>query len=156
MDVIEAGFPVNSTNEWEAVRQIVEEVSATVCGIARIVPGDIQSVIDTGAGMVDVFCSTSDIQMEKSMRTTRPQVVTASRDAVKMVKDAGLLCMYTPMDATRTDPVFLREISQMMDEEGADWIGLTDTVGVATPASVGEMVEIGEIRGLRPCFNTLP
>ena len=75
------------------------------------------------------------------MRTTRPQALAASIDAVKRVKDAGLLCMYTPMDATRTDPVFLQEICHAVGQEGADWIGLTDTVGVATPTSVTQMIE---------------
>ncbi|MBU1741364.1 MAG: 2-isopropylmalate synthase, partial [Proteobacteria bacterium] len=138
--VIEAGFPVNSAEEAEAVRLVAAEVSAVVCGIARAVPADLDAVIDTGAGLVDVFCSTSDIQMEQSTFKTRPQVVEASVRAIKQVKDAGLECLFTPMDATRTDPEFLVEVCAAAFEAGADWIGLTDTVGVGTPASVAEMV----------------
>jgi 2-isopropylmalate synthase len=140
VDVIEAGFPVNSPEEQEAVRRICGEVSAIVCGIARTVPSDLDAAIKAGVGMVDVFCSTSDIQIKNSMRSNREDVMASSRAAVRYVKDAGLLCMYTPMDATRTDPNFLIEVCRMAEEEGADWIGLTDTVGVGTPETVTEMV----------------
>ncbi len=139
--VIEAGFPVNSAQEAEAVRLIAAEVFCPVCGIARAVRADLDAVIRTGAAMVDVFCSTSDIQMEQSTFKTRPQVVEASVQAVKHVKDAGLECMFTPMDATRTDPDFLVEVCGAAATAGADWIGLTDTVGVGTPETVAGMVQ---------------
>ncbi|MEJ2718962.1 MAG: 2-isopropylmalate synthase, partial [Deltaproteobacteria bacterium] len=138
--VIEAGFPVNSAEELEAVRRIAGEVSATVCGMARIVRADLDAAITAGVGMVNVFCSTSDIQLDNSMRITRDDVLAAGREAVKYVKDAGIQCMYTPMDATRTDPDFLTEVCQVVGEAGADWIGLTDTVGVGTPETIAEMV----------------
>jgi 2-isopropylmalate synthase len=140
--VIEAGFPANSTQERDAVRRIAGEVSAVVCGIARPLKSDLDAAIQAGVGMVDIFCSTSDIQIEKSMRTTRDKVLAASRDAVRYVKDAGLTCMYTPMDSTRTHPDFLLEICRVAQEEGADWIGLTDTVGVGTPESIRQMVSM--------------
>jgi 2-isopropylmalate synthase len=140
--VIEAGFPVNSPDEFEAVRRIAAECSATVCGIGRVVPADLEACVKAGVGLVDAICSTSDIQMEKSQHTTREEAVAASRDAVRLIKDAGIQCMYTPMDATRTDPAFLVEICQMAAAEGADWIGLTDTVGVGTPESIAEMVSM--------------
>jgi 2-isopropylmalate synthase len=138
--VIEAGFPVNSPEEFESVRRIAHEVSATVCGMARVVPQDLEAAIRTGVGMVDVFCSTSEIQMKNSMRTTPAEVRASTRDSVEYVKDCGVQCMFTPMDATRTDPGFLVEVCQIAQEAGADWIGLTDTVGVGTPGSIAEMV----------------
>jgi len=140
VQVIEAGFPANGQSEVEAIRQVGREVSAQVCGIARVVPADITAAIEAGVDMVDVFCSTSPIQMEQSMRKGPDQVLAASVDAVKMVKDAGLECMFTPMDSTRTEDDFLVEVCGRTVEAGADIIGLTDTVGVGTPASVGEMV----------------
>jgi len=140
VDIIEAGFPVNSRAEAEAVNRIAKEVSATVCAISRVVPTDLAATAKTGAAMVDVFCPTSDLQMEHAMRTTRAEVLQMSRDAVKFVKNSGLLCMFTPMDATRTDPEFLAEVCRAAEEEGADWIGLTDTVGVGTPESIATMV----------------
>jgi len=140
VQVIEAGFPVNSPEEFKAVQQVAGEVQATVCAMARVVTEDVRAAIDCGAAMVDVIASTSAIQMEQSMRATPRQVLERSREAVAMIKDAGRLCMFTPMDATRTDPGFLAEICQLAAEGGADWIGLTDTVGVATPSSITDMV----------------
>lgn len=140
--VIETGFPVNSAEEVEATRRIKEVVSAQVCGIARVVRHDLEVTVAAGVDMVDVFCSTSDIQMQNSMRKSREQVLAASVEAVKYIKDAGRVCMFTPMDATRTEPAFLADICGLVTEAGADWIGLTDTVGVGTPDSVADMVRL--------------
>jgi 2-isopropylmalate synthase len=136
---IEAGFPVNSPEEAAGVAAVAREVKATVAGMARVVKEDIAAALGAGVGMVDVFVSTSSLQMEKSMHATPAEVLTRSRDAVRQVKDAGVLCMFTPMDATRTDPAFLLEVCGVAAEEGADWLNLTDTVGVATPASIARM-----------------
>ncbi len=142
VQVIEAGFPVNSPEEQEAVRRVAQEVSATVCGIARVVRGDLDAALQAGVGMVDVFCSTSPIQMEQSLRKSAAQVMEAVVEAVSYVKEAGVSCMFTPMDATRSEPGFLVEICQKAVEAGADWIGLTDTVGVGTPRSIADMVRL--------------
>lgn len=139
--VIEAGFPVNSQEEFDAVRQIAESVNATVCGLARVVPQDIEAVLRTGAEMVHVFVSTSDLQIAKSMHTTREVVLGKTRSAIRHIKDAGRICMYSPMDATRTDPAFLIEVCQAAEEAGTDWINLPDTVGVGTPSTIATMVE---------------
>ncbi|MEW5913300.1 MAG: 2-isopropylmalate synthase [Thermodesulfobacteriota bacterium] len=140
VDVIEAGFPVNSPEEAEAMRRIAGEVGCTVCGMARAVPTDVAAVIASGAGMVDVICSTSPIHMQAASRSTPQQVLAQSVAAMAQVKDAGRLAMFTPMDATRSELPFLREVCAAAAEAGADWIGLTDTVGVATPSSIAAMV----------------
>jgi 2-isopropylmalate synthase len=138
--VIEAGFPANSPHEREAIRRVAGEVSAMVCGIARAVRSDLDAAVDAAVGMVDVFCSVSDLQISLSMRSDRKAVLSAAKDAVRYVKDAGLECMFTPMDSTRADATFLREVCLAAQEEGADWIGLTDTVGIGRPDTVGRMV----------------
>ncbi|MBW1712984.1 MAG: 2-isopropylmalate synthase [Deltaproteobacteria bacterium] len=140
VQVIEAGFPANSPEELAAVRQVCGQVGAQVCAMARVKRQDIEAVISSGAGMVDVFCSTSDIQMKSSRQTTPDQVLAASQEAVAQVKEAGLECVFTPMDASRTGPGFLVEVCQAARQAGADWINLTDTVGVGTPAFITEMV----------------
>lgn len=140
VDVIEAGFPINSKEEMEAIRRVTEEVSATVCAIGRVKLPDLQAAVEAKVGMIDVISSTSDIQMKNSQHMTRDEVLAASQDAVRFIKDAGLICMFTPMDATRTDPGFLLEVCGLAKEAGADWIGLTDTVGVGSPESIAEMV----------------
>lgn len=139
--VIEAGFPVNSQEEAEAVARIAETATAQVCALARVVPGDIEAALATGAGMIHLFVSTSDVQIEKSMRTTRDTVLAKSRAAIQQVKDSGVVCMFSPMDATRTRPEDLLEVCRLADEAGADWINLPDTVGVGTPRSIADMVK---------------
>jgi len=138
--VIEAGFPVNSDAEFEAVRDIAKRTDTTVCGLARVVEKDIEAALDSGVGMVHVFASTSDIQLEDSMHATREEVIERSTDAVERVKEAGVECMFSPMDATRTDRDFLMEVIDEVSDAGTDWINIPDTVGVATPTRFGKLI----------------
>jgi 2-isopropylmalate synthase len=138
--VIEAGFPVNSDAEFEAVRDIAEASSTTVCGLARVVDVDVEAALDSGVDLVHVFVSTSDVQLEDSMHATREDAMERAVESVERVKEAGVDCMFSPMDATRTDEQFLLEIIEATSEAGADWINIPDTTGVATPTRFGEMV----------------
>jgi 2-isopropylmalate synthase len=138
--VIEAGFPVNSDAEFEAVRDIAAASSATVCGLARVVDGDIEAALDANVGMVHVFASTSDVQLEDSMHATREEALERSVDAVERCVEAGVEVMYSPMDATRTDVDFLEEIVAAVSEAGTDWVNVPDTTGVATPRRFGSLI----------------
>jgi 2-isopropylmalate synthase len=139
--VIEAGFPVNSDAEFEAVSDIAGSTRNTVCGLARVVDKDIEAALDSGVEMVHVFCSTSDVQLEDSMHASREEAVERSVDAVERVKEAGATCMFSPMDATRTDEAFLDEVVRAVSKAGTDWINIPDTCGVATPRRFYDMVE---------------
>ena len=139
--VIEAGFPVNSDAEFEAVRDIADATSTTVCGLARVVDKDIDAALDSGVEMVHVFASTSDIQLQDSMHATRQEALERSVEAVERVKDAGVTCMFSPMDVTRTEESFAIDIIEATSEAGADWINLPDTCGVATPRRFYDLVE---------------
>ena len=138
--VIEAGFPVNSEAEFEAVRDIAEATATTVCGLARVVDKDIDAALDSGVEMVHVFASTSDVQLQDSMHATRQEALERSVEAVERVKAAGATCMFSPMDATRTDEQFLIDVIEAVSEAGTDWINIPDTVGVATPRRFYEMI----------------
>jgi 2-isopropylmalate synthase len=138
--VIEAGFPVNSDAEFEAVRDIVEASSTTVCGLARVVDEDVEAALDAGVDMVHVFVSTSDVQLEDSMHATRQDAKERAVESIERVKQAGVECMFSPMDATRTEESFLVEIIEETVDAGADWINIPDTTGVATPTRFGKMV----------------
>ncbi|WP_336036422.1 LeuA family protein [Halobacterium yunchengense] len=145
VDVIEAGFPANSEQEARAVADIAESTDATTCGLARVVESDVEAALDAGVDMVHVFASTSDVQIEDSMHSTRDQVVQRSVDAVGQAKSAAVEVMFSPMDATRTDPEFLAEIVEAVDDVGVDWINIPDTCGVATPNRFADLVEfVGE------------
>ncbi|AQL41247.1 2-isopropylmalate synthase [Halorientalis sp. IM1011] len=139
--VIEAGFPVNSDAEFEAVRDIAESAqNSEVCGLARVVEEDVEAALDSGVDLVHVFVSTSDVQLQDSMHATRQEAKEAAVESVERVTEAGVECMFSPMDATRTDEDFLIEVVQAADEAGADWVNIPDTCGVATPRRFYDMV----------------
>jgi 2-isopropylmalate synthase len=140
--VIEAGFPVNSDAEFEAVRDIAAASHTTVCGLARVIEGDIEAALDADVDMIHVFVSTSDVQIEDSMHSSREDVMERSVASVERVKEAGVECMYSPMDATRTSESYLLDIVEATTEAGADWINIPDTVGVATPTRFQKLTKI--------------
>ncbi len=139
--VIEAGFPVNSDAEFEAVRDIAEASSVTVCGLARVVEKDIEAALDSGVDLVHTFVSTSDVQLEDSMHATRQEALESAIESVERVKEAGVDCMFSPMDATRTDEDFLVDVIEGVSEAGTDWINIPDTCGVATPRRFYDLIE---------------
>ncbi|WP_449560116.1 LeuA family protein [Natronococcus roseus] len=139
--VIEAGFPVNSEAEFEAVRDIASSTSTTTCGLARVVDDDIEAALDSGVEMVHTFVSTSDVQIEDSMHATREDVVQRAVESVERITEAGATCMFSPMDATRTDEAFLIDVIEAVSEAGTDWINIPDTCGVATPNRFRVMIE---------------
>jgi 2-isopropylmalate synthase len=143
--VVEAGFPANSEAEAEAVADIADATDATTCGLARVVESDVAAAVDAGVDMVHVFASTSDVQIEDSMHSTREQVAERSVAAVEQAAASGADVMFSPMDATRTDPAFLAEIVGAVDEAGVEWVNIPDTCGVATPRRFADLVEfVGE------------
>ncbi|MFC6724489.1 LeuA family protein [Halobium palmae] len=143
--VIEAGFPVNSDAEFEAVRDIAAATDATTCGLARVVEKDVEAALDAGVDMVHVFVSTSDVQLQDSMHASREEAVERAVESVERVNDAGVEVMFSPMDATRTEEAFLAEILEAVDAVGVDWVNIPDTCGVAMPSQFGTLVEfVGE------------
>jgi 2-isopropylmalate synthase len=140
--VIEAGFPVNSQAEFEAVRDIARSTDATVAGLARVVPEDVEAAIDAEVDMVHLFCSTSDVQLADSMHCDRRQAKARSVEAVERVVEEDVEVMFSPMDATRTEESFLVEVVEAVSEAGVDWINVPDTCGVATPGRFGELIEV--------------
>jgi 2-isopropylmalate synthase len=138
--VIEAGFPVNSDAEFEAVRDIADATHTTTCGLARVVEKDVEAALDSGVELVHVFVSTSDVQLEDSMHATREQARERAVESVERVKEAGVECMFSPMDATRTDEAFLMDVVDAVTEADVDWINIPDTCGVATPSRFQKLI----------------
>ena len=140
--VIEAGFPVNSDAEFEAVRDIATASDVTVCGLARVVDTDVEAALDSGVDLVHVFVSTSDVQLQDSMHASREEAVERAVASIERVKEAGVECMFSPMDATRTDFDFLVDIVEAVSEVDVDWINIPDTCGVATPTRFAKLVDL--------------
>lgn len=142
VDVIEAGFPASSPDELNAVRKITRASETPTCGLARIKRGDIDAALESEVEIIHLFASTSDIQIQKSMRMTKDEIIERSVESVKAVKGEGKYCLFSPMDATRTDPDYLAAISQAVEEAGADMINIPDTVGVAWPQEMEELTAL--------------
>jgi len=142
VDVIEAGTPISSEGEKRAVTEIAKAgLNAEICALARTARGDIDAAIACDVGAVHAFISTSDVQMKYAVNMTPEQVLSAAIDSVEYVKDHGLVCEFSPMDATRTEIGFLKRICKAAQEAGADRINIPDTVGVMTPITMRKLIE---------------
>lgn len=134
VNIIEAGFPISSESDLEAVKLIVNEnFNAEICGLARAELKDIDACLDSGVQLIHVFIPTSPIQRQYTIKKSEEEVVDLAIKAVEYVKDHGARCMFSAMDATRTDWEYLLRIYQKVVDAGCDIINVPDTVGYAHP-----------------------
>lgn len=146
VNTIEAGFPISSAGDMASVKDISAlHLDCKVCGLARVIIKDIDACIDADVGMVHTFVSTSDIQRENTIMKSREEVIDMAVEAVEYTKKHGLECLFSAMDATRTDVDYLLQVFKAVEDAGADAINVPDTVGVASPPSMRAL--IGEIYG---------
>lgn len=142
LDVIEAGFPASSKGEFETVKQISDlSLNSQICGLSRIVKNDIDAALDAEVDMVHIFISTSDIQIEHTINKSKEEIVNMAVDAVEYIKENGRKCMFSAMDATRTDLNYLKHINKAVEEAGVDVVNIPDTVGVATPFKFHNLIK---------------
>ncbi len=142
VDVIEAGFPAASKGEFEAVKKISNlGLDSKICALARIVKGDIDAALDSEADMVHIFISTSKIQIEHTIKKSREEIVQLAVEAVDYIKDHGRICMFSAMDATRTEMDYLKTIYKAVEEAGVDIVNVPDTVGIATPFKFYDIIK---------------
>jgi 2-isopropylmalate synthase len=138
VDVIEAGFPITSPGDFEAVQEISRRVEGPViCGLARTHKADIDAawgaVKEAGRPRIHTFISTSDIHIEHQLQTDREDVKGQARAAVALAKSYCEDVEFSPMDATRADIEFTAEVCAIAVEEGATVVNIPDTVGYTTP-----------------------
>jgi 2-isopropylmalate synthase len=168
VDVIEAGFPITSPGDFEAVEAISRTVSGpVVCGLARTQKGDIDAawgaVKDAERPRIHTFISTSDIHIEHQLRTDRDDVRGQARAAVAHARELCEDVEFSPMDATRADVEFTAEVCGTAIAEGAGVINIPDTVGYTTPAEytvyltrLYELLpELGDVRLSVHCHDDL-
>jgi 2-isopropylmalate synthase len=144
VDIIEAGFPIASPGDFEAVQAIAREVHGPViCGLARTGFQDIDAawnaVKDSERPRIHTFISTSDIHIKYQLQTTREDVKGQARAAVAHAKQYCDDVEFSPMDATRADLEFTAEVLQIAIDEGATTINVPDTVGYSMPEEYAEM-----------------
>jgi 2-isopropylmalate synthase len=144
VDIIEAGFPIASPGDFEAVQEIAREVQGPViCGLARTGFQDIDaawnSIKDSEQPRIHTFISTSDIHIEHQLQTTREDVKGQARAAVAHAKQYCDDVEFSPMDATRSELEYTAEVVQIALDEGATTINVPDTVGYSIPEEYAEM-----------------
>ncbi len=151
VDVIEAGFPITSPGDFEAVQTIARSVEGPViAGLARTHVADIDAaynaVRDAARPRIHTFISTSDIHIRHQLQTTREDVKGQARAAVSHAKHYVNDVEFSPMDATRADIEFTAEVCAIAIEEGATTINIPDTVGYTMPheftAYLGRLYEL--------------
>ncbi len=138
VDVIEAGFPITSPGDFEAVRGIARAVQGPViAGLARTHVADIDAawnaVRDSERPRIHTFISTSDIHITHQLQTTREDVKGQARAAVAHARQYTDDVEFSPMDATRAELEFTAEVVQIAIYEGASTINIPDTVGYTMP-----------------------
>jgi 2-isopropylmalate synthase len=146
VDVIEAGFPITSPGDFEAVESISRHVEGpTICGLARTHKADIDAawgaIKDSPSPRIHTFVSTSDIHIEHQLQTTRDDVKGQARAAVALAKSYCEDVEFSPMDATRADLQFTAEVCAIAVDEGATVINVPDTVGYTTPEEYAHYFE---------------
>ncbi|MBA3746584.1 MAG: 2-isopropylmalate synthase [Solirubrobacterales bacterium] len=138
VDVVEAGFPIASPGDFEAVQAIAREVQGPIItGLARAQAPDVESaaraVRDAANPRIHTFISTSDIHIVHQFRSTREDVLAQARAAVAHAKSFVDDVEFSPMDATRAELEYTAEVVAAAIEEGATTINIPDTVGYTVP-----------------------
>jgi 2-isopropylmalate synthase len=144
VDIIEAGFPITSNDDFEAVRQIASEMErATVAGLARCVAADVdragEAVKVAKRGRIHVFCATSKIHREFKLKKAFDEIIRISVDHVKRARQFVDDVEFSPEDGSRTELDHLVQIIGAVIDAGATTINIPDTVGYATPAEYGRI-----------------
>ncbi|MCW4010404.1 MAG: 2-isopropylmalate synthase [Candidatus Bathyarchaeota archaeon] len=142
VDTIEAGFPSSSEGEKKVIKQIAtEKLQPEICALSRANKPDIEAAIDCNVDAIHVFIPTSPVQMKHAIGMTPQQVLDAAVDSVAYVKKHGLTCEFSPMDATRSELPFLKQVCQAAEEAGMDRLNVPDTVGIMTPKTMTKLIQ---------------
>jgi 2-isopropylmalate synthase len=145
VDVIEAGFPMASRGDFEAVGAVARAVKeSTVCGLARAIEADIdragEALKDARQPRIHTFIATSPIHMEKKLRMTPDQVIEQAVRAVKRARTYTDDIEFSPEDAGRSEHDFLCRILEAVIAAGASTVNIPDTVGYSLPDQFGAMI----------------
>ena len=168
VDIIEAGFPITSEGDFEAVKAISRVIKhSEVTALARANPPDIDRAWEAVRGArlprIHTFISTSDIHLKYQLRKSRDEVVRIAAQSVARAKRHTPNVEFSAMDATRSDVDFLSAVFEAAIRAGATTINVPDTVGYAIPSEFGDLIRTlrQRVRGIEKvtlsvhCHNDL-
>ena len=146
VDVIEAGFPITSHGDFEAVNRIAREVEGpTICGLARTLEKDIvrcaEALEPAPQKRIHTFIATSKVHVEKKLRMTTEKVVQNAYNAVKLARQHVDQVEFSCEDAGRTDWDYIVEVLSAAIEAGATTLNIPDTVGYTVPRQFGDCIQ---------------
>ncbi len=142
VDTIEAGFPSSSEGEKRVVKDIVKiGLTSEICALSRATKSDIDAAIDCDVDLIHVFIPTSPVQMKYAVNLTPEQVLSATVESIEHVKKHGIKCEFSPMDATRSEMPFLKQVCQAAEKAGMDRLNVPDTVGIMIPKTTFKLIE---------------
>lgn len=145
VDVIEAGFPISSQGDFEAVKAVAETIKGpAVAGLCRANFTDIDRAWEALQGakkpVIHTFIATSDIHLEKKLKKTREQVLEMAVAAVRHAKQYCEEVEFSAEDAARSDFDYLCQVVEAVIDAGATVVNIPDTVGYALPHEFGEKI----------------
>ncbi|MBF0555970.1 MAG: 2-isopropylmalate synthase [Nitrospirae bacterium] len=146
VDIIEAGFPITSQGDFEAVKRVADEVrGVTVCGLARAVDKDIdrvaEAVKNAESGRIHIVIATSDIHLKYKLKMDRAAVLAMSVKAVRHARKYTDDIEFSAEDATRSDWDYLCRVTEDVIKAGATTVNIPDTVGYTVPQEYSELIE---------------
>ncbi|OHB37336.1 MAG: 2-isopropylmalate synthase [Planctomycetes bacterium GWA2_50_13] len=155
VDVIEAGFPIASPGDFNAVKAVADEVKGVgIQALARTLEKDIDRAAEAVKGaekpMIHVFLATSEIHRRHKLKKAKEEILRLATRAVRYAKGFTDDVEFSPEDASRTEPEFLREVVEAVIDAGATVVNIPDTVGYAVPEEFARLIEylIKEVRNV--------
>jgi isopropylmalate/homocitrate/citramalate synthase len=138
---IEAGFPAVSESEFRAIKEITSlDLRADILALSRLVKEDIDAAVESGVDMVLLFIATSDLHLKYKLKKTKEDLLEKTAEMVDYCTERGVKASFSCEDSTRTEINFLLQMLRTAEEAGAVRLGLTDTVGCASPEAITDLV----------------
>jgi 2-isopropylmalate synthase len=146
VDIIEAGFPIASEGDFDAVRAVASQCKEVkVAALCRTAPQDVARAAEAlkaaAHPRIHTFCATSDIHLEHKLKKTRAEVIEMTRAAVQQARGYAEDVEFSAEDATRSDIDYLCEVLDVAVDAGASVLNVPDTVGYTTPLEYMHLVQ---------------
>lgn len=146
VDIIEAGFPIASPDDFSAVKAIAEAIKGpTIAGLARCIEKDITRCAEAVAAAekprIHVFLATSKIHREFKLKKAQHEILRQAVASIKFARTFVSDVEFSPEDASRTEPDFLAQMVEAAIDAGATTVNIPDTVGYSIPSEFGDVIK---------------
>src|SRR5215212_9934239 len=140
IDRIEAGFPRISQDDWDAVERVAGAgLRAEIWGFSRAVPADLEALVDLGVTHSVIESPISDLKLD-AIGVSREKMLGRITSAMSFAAEHGIHAAFFGVDSTRAEPDFYDQVYRSAIEAGAREVCVVDTLGIASPEAVAELV----------------